>query len=157
MSDALFANLDALLDASMDDLEDLPPYGVPPTGHYNLTVTFGLKEVGSGDDLKEVIGATYVIDAVNELKDSEEATEVVPKQMFSEYFYLTKKDGSINTISIGKLKERLKPYVERAGTSNIRELINTVNEWAITAEVKRRVNPKDEERPNMDLKNVVLL
>lgn len=154
---ALFANLDALLDASMDDLDDLPPVGVPPTGHYNLTVTFGIKEIGEGESKKEVICAEYCVDAVNELKDEAEASEVAVGQKFMEFFHITKRDGTPNTFGIGKLKESLKPFVERAGTSNIRELINTVNQWAITAELKRKVNPKNEDQFNMSLKNVVLL
>ena len=154
-NNALFANLDALLDASMDDLDDLPPVGVPPSGHYNLTVTFGLKEIG--EEKKEVICAEYVVDAVNELKNEDEASEVAPGQSFMEFFHITKRDGTPNTYGIGKLKESLKPYVERAGTSNIRELINTVNQWAITASLKRKQNPKNEDMFNMQLKDVILL
>jgi len=151
----LFDNLDALLDASMDDLEDLPPSGVPPTGHYNLNVTFSIEEIG--DEKKEVIMAKYIVDAINELKDPDEASEVQPKQEFAEFFHLTKKDGSVNKFGIGKLKQRLTPYVERVGTKSIRELINGVKEFAIAASVKRTVNKKNEDQYNMDLKDVVVL
>lgn len=154
MTTELF-DIDALLNASMDDLEDLPPVGVPPSGHYNLTVSFDVKEVG--DDKKQIPVATYTVDAVNELSDQDEASEVAVGQQFSEFFYLMKKDGERNTFGIGKLKQRLVPFAERFGTTNIGELLKNVQQIAITAEVKRKPNKKDEDRPNLDLKNVVLL
>ena len=38
-NNALFGDMDALMNASMDEIDDLPPIGVPPTGHYNLLVS----------------------------------------------------------------------------------------------------------------------
>ena len=148
-------DIDSLLAASMDDLDDLPPVGVPPSGHYNLTVTFEIKEVG--DDKKQIPVAQFTVDAINELADSDEASEVAVGQTFAEFFYLTKNNGEKNTFGIGKLKQRLTPFAERFGTTNIGELIQSVKQVAITAEVKRKPNRKDEDRPNMDMKNVVLL
>jgi hypothetical protein len=152
---ALFENLDALLDASMDDLDDLPPIGVPPSGHYNLTVSFEIKEIG--DDKKEVICASYIVDAINELKDDEERNEVAVGQQFSEFFHLTKRDGAPNKFGIGTLKERLKPFAERFGTTKIGELIKEVKQVSIAASVKRKVNKKNEDQYNMSMSEVILL
>lgn len=151
----LFDNIDALLDASMDDLDDLPPTGVPPSGHYNLTTTFSIETIG--DENKEVIMAKYIVDAVNELKDPDEASEIQPKQEFAEFFHITKKDGSPNTFGIGKLKQRLSPYVDRVGSKNIRELIAGVNDFHIAATLKRTQNKKNEDQYNVDIKDVVIL
>lgn len=148
-------DIDSLLAASMDDLEDLPPVGVPPSGHYNLTVTFEIKEVG--DDKKQIPVASYVVDAINELNDQEEASEVAVGQQFAEFFYLTKNNGERNPFGIGTLKQRLAPFSERFGTTNIGELVQATKQIAITAEVKRKVNRKDADRFNLELKNVVLL
>jgi hypothetical protein len=150
-----FENIDALLDASMDDLDDLPPVGVPPSGHYNFTVTFGIKEMG--DDKKQIVAADYVVDAINELKDEDERSEVAIGQQFTEFFYVTKKDGTKNTYGIGTLKARLAPYAERFGETKIGELVKSVKQVAITATVKRRVNRKNEDHWNVDVKDVVLL
>lgn len=157
MSDALFDNLDDLLSASMDDLDDLPPIGVPPSGHYNLTCSFDIRKIGEGDKEKEVVCADYVVDAVNELKDQTEADEVKPGQKFTEFFHLTKKDGTKNVFGIGTLKERLKPYAERFNTTNIGELVKEVKQVAIAATVVRRANKKNEDQYNMNLKDVVVL
>jgi hypothetical protein len=108
-------------------------------------------------NVRKVIFSKYVVDAVNELKDEEERDEVAVGQQFREGFYLTKKDGEKNTFGIGTLKERLKPLAERFGTSNIGELINQCKQIAVTCEIKRRPNKKQEDMWNMTIKNMVLL
>src|SRR5688500_13564891 len=102
MSDINSENIDDLLTASMDDLEDLPPDGVPPSGHYNLTVTASIEEIG--EDKRKVPTFNYVIDAINELKDGTEVGEVAVGQQFRETFFLVKKDGTANSFGIGNLK-----------------------------------------------------
>lgn len=151
-------DISALLDATMDDLDDLPPVGVPPSGHYNLTVSFDIQKINEGaKDEKEIPVAKYVIDAINELKDEDERGEVAVGQQFMEFFYLKKKDGTKNIFGIGTLKERLKPHAERFATSNLGELINQVKQVSITASLKRTQNRKNEDQYNMQLKDIVLL
>jgi hypothetical protein len=152
-----FGDIDELLNATMDDLDDLPPQGVPPSGHYNLTTTFAVESIGEGNDKKQVVTAAYIVDSINELKDDEEKDEVAVGQQFKEFFHMTKKDGNRNTFGIGTLKQRLAPHAERFGTTNIGELINMVKQVAITASVKRTVNKKNEDQFNMQLKDIVLL
>lgn len=152
-----FDDVDALLNASMDDLDDLPPTGVPPTGHYNLTMTMSVEDVEKEGETRKVIFAQYVVDAINELKDEDERAEVAIGQQFREGFYLLKKNGEKNTFGIGTLKERLKPMRERFGTDNIGALINECKQIAITASVKRRVNKANEDQYNMQMKDIVLL
>lgn len=150
-----FADIDALLDASMDDLDDLPPTGAPPSGHYDFTVSYSIEEIG--EDKKKVVAAKYVVDAINQLKNDEEASEVAVGQQFTEFFHMTKKDGTKNTFGIGTLKNRLRPFQERFGTDKIGELVNQVKQVAIAASVKRTVNRKNEDQFNVDVKDVVLM
>lgn len=150
-----FADIDAILAAGMEDLDDLPPVGVPPTGHYNLTVSFEIRQVG--DDKRDLITAQYTVDAVNELKNPEEADEVQAGQAFSESFFLVKKDGTKNVYGIGTLKQRLAVFAERLGTTNIGQLIEGVKQLQIAASVKRKVNPRNEDNYNVQFKDVILL
>lgn len=151
-------DISSLLDATMDDLDDLPPVGVPPSGHYNLTVSFDIQKVNEGTkDEKEIPVAKYIVEAINELKDEEERGEVAVGQNFMEFFYLKKKDGEKNTFGIGTLKERLKPHAERFGTTNIGQLIEQVKQVSITASIKRTVNRKNEDQFIMKMSDIVLL
>lgn len=150
-----FDDIDALLNAQMDDLDDLPPMGVPPSGHYNLKIS--MERTTVGDDNRDVIKTTFVVTAVNELKNPEDAGEVAIGQTFTEMFGMKKKDGSVNTFGIAALKERLKPFVEPAQTTNIGELIAWVKEIDIGATLKRTVNKKNEDQYNMRLSDVIIL
>lgn len=155
MNEMNFGNIDELLNASMDDLDDLPPQGVPPSGHYNLTVSFSVEEMGA--DKRKVPTASYVVDSINELKDESEAGEVAVGQTFREPFFVAKKTGEVNTFGVGSLKQRLAPFAERFGTTNIGELINQVKQVPITATVVRTVNKKNEDQYNLRVKDVTLL
>lgn len=151
-----FADLEALLNASLDDIEDLPPMGVPPTGHYNLNVTLTIEEVG--DDNIKVPRMLYTIEAVNELKDDSEASEAAVGGQFSEFFYLAKKDGTVNKFGIGKLKARCKPIAEGLGIEgSMGELFSALKDIKIAANVKRTVNKKNPENYNVDLTNIIVL
>jgi len=154
-ADLDLSSMDALLGAMMDDLDDLPPMGVPPSGHYNLTVTFDIKKIG--DDKKEVIAAEYTVDEINELKDEAERGDVAVGMKFTEFFHVKKKDGSTNTFGIGKLKERLRPFAGLADEKSVGGIINAVKQIAVAATIKRTVNKKNEDQFNVDLKDIVVL
>lgn len=93
-----FQDFDALLSANMDDLDDLPPMGVPPTGHYNLEVTAERKQ--NADKTGEYVQFSYEVMAVNEVKNAEEADQAAPGMKFSERFSPFKKDGTVNELSL---------------------------------------------------------
>jgi hypothetical protein len=154
-ADLDLTSMDALLGAMMDDLDDLPPMGVPPSGHYNLTVTFDIKKIG--DDNKEVIAAEYTVDEINELKDEAERGDVAVGMKFTEFFHVKKKDGSTNTFGIGKLKQRLAPFASLAEDRSVGGVINAVKQIAVAATIKRTVNKKNEDQFNVDLKDIVVL
>ncbi|HEY9658641.1 MAG TPA: hypothetical protein V6C65_09335, partial [Allocoleopsis sp.] len=90
-NETLFGSVDDLLNASMDDIDDLPPMGVPPTGHYNLDAT--IEKTTIGDDDREVIIAKFVIDEINEIKEGEDPSEAAVGQQFTIFFHVLKKDG----------------------------------------------------------------
>jgi hypothetical protein len=150
-----FTDLDALLNAGMEDLDDLPPMGVPPSGHYNLELTIARDTVG--DQNTEVLKATFTVEEVNELKNPDEAGEVAKGQVFKEFFFPVKKNGDANPYGIAALKERLKPFVGPAGTGNISALVAFCDHVHIAATVRRTVNKKNEDQWNMRLSDVVLL
>lgn len=152
---AAFDNLDALLAASMDDLDDLPPMGVPPTGHYNLEVK--IERTTFGDENKECVKATYKVLSVNEVKNQEEAGDAAEGMQFTEMWIPTKKDGTVNTFGIAALKERLKPFVEPAGTTGIADLIAWANNISIAATIVRTVDKKNEDQYRMRMKDVIVL
>ena len=155
MSTNQFADFDALLDAQMDDLEDLPPVGVPPTGHYNLLVSVERK--ANKDATSEYIQFQYEVEAVNEIKDEAEATQAAAGMKFTENFSPIKKDGTVNKFGVGFMKEAFAPFAAHFSTGNIGELLGLVQGVSIAATLVRRADKKEEGRFNFKLSDVVVL
>lgn len=154
-SNATISDFDALMDASMDDIDDLPPIGVPPSGSYDLRVSASREK--SDKSGSEYIKVTYEVTNVNEIKDSSESEDVKAGQKFYEMFSPFKKDGTANEIGMGTLKERLRPFAEKLGTTRIGEILAQVKDVDSTAELVRRADRKDPEQFRFSLKNVVVL
>lgn len=155
MSKATFSDLDALMNASMDDIDDLPPVGVPPTGHYTLQVTASREASESSGN--EYIKFSYLVEAVNEVKNPEEEKQAAVGQKFSQIFSPFKKDGSINEFGIGFLKEACAPFSAHFGTTNMGETIAQIDKISVATSLVRRQNKKEPDRFDFNLRDVVVL
>jgi hypothetical protein len=154
-NNAMLQDFDSLMDASMDDIDDLPPIGVPPSGNYDMTVTASREQSQSGGN--DYIKLMYEITNVNEVKNEEEAGEVKAGQKFSEMFSPFKKDGTANEIGMGQLKERLKPFAASFGSAKISDIISNMQQTNITASLTRTADKKNEGMFRFRLKDVVVL
>lgn len=152
---AAFQDLDALMNASMDDIDDLPPVGVPPTGHYNLDVT-ATRETSETSG-SEYIKFSYEVTAVNEIKNPEEEKQAAVGQKFSQIFSPFKKDGTVNEYGVGYLKEACAPFSTHFGTRALGETIAQIQKISVAASLVRRQDKKDPERFNFNLRDVVVL
>jgi hypothetical protein len=150
-----FADFDSLMDASMDDLDDLPPVGVPPTGHYNLNVT--AERVSNKDATGEYIKFTYVVEAVNEIRNPEEESQAAVGQKFSQNFSPLKKDGTVNEWGVGFLKEATAPFSAHFGSSRMGETLAQIQSISVAATLVRKVNKKEPDRFDFSVKDVVVL
>lgn len=147
-------SFDDLLSMDMTSIEDLPPIGIPPTGHYNLEVT-GSRETRDGGG--EYIKFAYTVMSVNEVKDPLEESQAAVGQNFVEFFSPLKKDGTVNEFGMKFLKQTMQPYADHFGGGNFGEVLNQVNKVAIAATLVRRVDKKDSDRFNFNLRDVVIL
>lgn len=155
MSEMNFSDFDAVLAAGMDDLMDLPPMGVPPSGHYNLDVT--AERVKGKDGKPDYVKFEYVVTSINELAEGSDESEVKAGQKFTEMFSPIKKDGTVNEMGIGFLKERLKPFAAHFNTAGVGETMSNIQAVTIAASLVRVPAKKEGERDGMRLDNVVLL
>lgn len=151
----MFADLDAVMDAGMDDIDDLPPVGVPPSGHYNLCVTASRKS--NKDATGEYVQFEYLVEAINELKDPAEAGQAAEGMKFSTNFSPIKKDGTVNEWGLGFLKEAVAPFSLHFGTAKMGDTIAQINKVSIACSLTRKVDKKDPDRFNFSLKDVVVL
>jgi hypothetical protein len=142
------------MDASMDDIDDLPPVGVPPTGHYNLLVTASREASQSGS---EYIKFTYEVEAVNEVADAAEEKQAAVGMKFTQIFSPFKKDGTVNEYGLGFLKEACAPFAMQFGTRKMGDTIAQIDKVSVAATLTRRKDKKDPDRWNFNTKNVVIL
>lgn len=148
------ATIDDLLSMSMEEIEDLPPMGTPPTGHYNLEVSASRNERDGGG---EYVQFSYTVTSVNEVKDPTEENQVAVGMKFSEFFSPLKKDGTTNDVGMKFLKQTIMPYAVHFGAKSFEAALQTVDKVAIAATLVRRVDKKDPDRFNFSLKDVVIL
>jgi|WetSurMetagenome_2_1015567.scaffolds.fasta_scaffold71012_5 hypothetical protein len=142
-------NLASLLDASIDDLADLPPMEAPPTGFYNfnlkLTTNRKINE-------KEAVIMELEVREVLEVSNPEEAEQVKVGQKFSEAFILG------NEISIGRMKIALKPIGDALGLGKISDIVAATSAGImIAATCKRRIDKNDPEKKYASLSNITVI
>lgn len=143
-----FDNLEALFDADLDDLADLPAFETPPPGAYVLSVSMDAKEVNS----KNAVEAKITVVETVELEDkSGETVESKPGTQFSQLFMLD------NEFGIGSLKTFLKPFAAHFNTNKIGELVRDhVKDVTISATIKNRKDKTDPEKVYARLSNVTV-
>lgn len=149
------SSFDDLMDMSMDDIEDLPPIGCPPSGHYNLLVTASRE--GGKDGNSEYIKFKYTVEAINELRDNLEASQAAVGQNFTEMFSPLKKDGTANDWGMKYLKQAMAPFAAHFGGQNFAEVLASINNVSIAASLTRTRDKKDPDRFNFRLADVIIL
>jgi hypothetical protein len=126
--------IEDLMDASIDDLQDLPPFEIPPVGHYKLNLSLTNKVVND----KPCIEAGFVVIETLELKDPGAAPAEAGTK-FSQLFTMDNEFGQ------GGFKLFIKPIIDGLGLQGKRvsEILAAVQNVAIAATVKHRQDKKD--------------
>jgi len=128
-------NIDSLLSASLDDLDDLPSFEVPPPGVYLLTVNTDVKKVND----KDCIEAQFTVNEVVELKDA----NATPPQIGNKFSMLF----TLNEIGVGKLKQFCAPFADHFGEKKIGVLIRDhIKDVIVSASVTNRKDKEDPEK-----------
>lgn len=153
-NDAESFDLDTL-DRSLDDIEDLPSFDVPPMGTYRLLVNAEAKKLPAkdGEPARNVVTLQYEILDTIALADKTEKTPV-PGGKFGEMFMLGNEYGE------GNMKKSFAIYAEHFGNKNMKYLVGeAVQNLTINGTVKHRYNKKEDpkkETPYAQVVNVVI-
>lgn len=147
-------NFEDLMDMQMDAVEDLPPMGVPPTGHYNLLVTASRE---ARDEGNEYIKFSYTIESVNEVKNPAEETQAAVGMKFTEFFSPLKKDGTVNEFGMKFLKQTMAPFAAHFGGSSFSDVLANIDKVSIAASLVRVKDKNDSDRFNFRLSDVIVL
>jgi hypothetical protein len=140
--------IEDLMDASIDDLKDLPPFIVPPVGHYKLQVSLERKVVNT----HPCVEAQFVVQETLELKNLAEA----PVENGTKFSTLYTMD---NEFGQGNFKLFLAPLLEGLGLQGkkVSEVVASVKNVVIAATVKQRPDKEDKDKIYANVVNAELL
>lgn len=140
------STLDDLLDATLDDLEDLPEIKPFTAGAHRCTLSFSSKEVNS----KPAVEAEFTYLETVELADPQ---AVAPKagDKASSLFFLDNEYGR------GKFKKLAAKFSALAGSSNLRTIVETVKDVEIILINSIKVDKSDSTKEYLEIKEVEIL
>lgn len=141
------SDLDSLLDATLDDLADLPSFKPFPTGAHKVSASLDFKEINK----KPAVEASFIHMETLELSNPEDVPPVAGDKA-NTLFMLD------NEIGQGKFKAIAKIFSEALGiTGSIRDVIDAVTnvECAIITTVVQ--DDKDKDRYYMNVKELSVL
>lgn len=130
--------IEELMDASLDDIADLPGFVVPPQGHYKLAVSLEKKVV---NDVPSIEAGCTVMETLE--LDNKDETPVEPGTKFSQLFMMNNEWGQ------GGFKGFVSPIATGLGLQNpkVSQVVEAVQNITITAVIKHRYHKEDKQKP----------
>lgn len=144
----------ALLDKTLDEIEDLPGFEVPSNGRYLLRLQRAIKTIKT--EGKQPRAAVEIGMEVMEClkKDNDSDPDSIPGTKFSQLSFLQGEDEGVR-ISIGMLKQFCKPIGVHFEEPNLKLIIkNHIPDLLISATVARRADKQNPEIFRARLSNV---
>jgi len=144
-------SLDNILDATLDDLADMPSISLFPNGAHKVKLEFKI------DSTKVSVMVTMTYIEPLELADP---TALVPSagDKNSVFFNLKKKDGTANAYAQGALKEIVKVLQPVFGGSTTSEVLEASKDAEVAVVTKIRVGKGEYEgRDNIDIVKVQII
>lgn len=139
-------NINDLLDATLDDLEDLPEFKPFQPGIHRVLASLEFKEVNS----KQAVELSFKLMETMELADA----SMEPQKEGSEASILFMLD---NEFGRGNMKKLLKPFGESLGTGVIRDVIESTTNTECLIVTGYRKNKDDPSSPFMQVKEIRVL
>lgn len=148
MSETKVVPIEDLMDSSIDDLADLPPFEVPPKGHYKLSVSLSRKTIND----KPTIEASFTVLETLELA-SQNDKQVENGTKFSQLFMMDNEFGQ------GGFKLFIQPIAAglNLGGKKMSEVIAAVQNVQLAGTIKHRKDKNDPEKIYASVNNPELV
>ena len=133
-------DIDSLLDATLDDLADVPEFKPFPKGTHKCTLNIAQKDINGHAAMEWKLTGQETI----ELADPED-TPIKAGDVCSGAFILTKDEGGkkvVNELAQGQFKELLKPFTAHFGTATNRDTVEAMNGCTVVATMGQRAGKK---------------
>jgi hypothetical protein len=137
------SDLDTLLDATLDDLEDLPEYKTYPPGAHKVLATMGSKEINK----KPAVELSFKYIEEVELEGTDAVAPSAGDES-STLFFLDNEYGR------GNLKAALKSFQEFTGGTTNREIVEGVKDVECVILTSYGKNKNDVDKPYLNVKEI---
>jgi hypothetical protein len=121
MSEINFDSIDSILDATLDDLADMPEFKPFPAGTHACLLTMSTKAINGKPAVEWKLTAVETI----ELKSPEDIP-VKQGDTCNGVFMFIQKDGKPNEVAQGQFKEMLKPLAVHFNTATNRATLEAI-------------------------------
>jgi hypothetical protein len=140
------SELDNLLDATLDDLKDLPSFTPYAAGAHKVLASFAMDKVNG----KDVIKLNFVYLELVELEDPE--AEVPKEGDTSNVMFMLD-----NEFGLGNFKKCAAPFAEALGLTSLRDIVEGVKDVEVLIVSNQRVNKKDPSQVYMNVKEIQVI
>lgn len=139
------SDLDTLLDAKLDDLEDLPSFQPFPAGTHRCLATFDTKDINGKAAVELGFEMVECLETADNLEES-----AMPKQgdKSNTMFMLDNEFGR------GNLKKCALPFAEALNLSSVREVIETVKAVECVVVTSLRTDKNDTSKQYLQVKEI---
>lgn len=138
-------DINELLDATLDDLADVPAFAILPVGSHIVSSSAELKEVND----KPVVELSFILVEHVELDDPEEA--LVEGTECNAAFFLATEFGQ------GNFKEIAIPLGAALGVSKLRDVIEAWQDIEVAVVTTQRADKNDKTKKYMQIKTLTVV
>lgn len=133
-----FLDMDSILDATLDDLDDVPEFKPFPAGTHQAVLTLVPKEIKKRPAIEWKLVAKETIELANPDTDK----PVQPNDSCSGAFIFVNEDGTKNEMAQGQFKALLAPLSAHFGTATNRDTLNAANGCEVAVTMSQRAGKK---------------
>lgn len=137
-------NINDLLDATLDDLEDLPEFAVLPPGAHRCYASLGIKEINDKQCVELKLKLIEHLELANPAEDS-----ALPEGSESSMVFMLD-----NEFGRGNLKKIAKPIAAALGTSSLKDTIEQCKHMEVAVITTQRKDKKDPDRVYLNVKEL---
>lgn len=138
-------DLDSILDSSIDDLADLPEFGIYPSGVHKVIINWDSKEVNKHPCMELKMKMVETVELANPAADQPVAAGTESSSLFM----------LDNEFGQGSFKTIIKALAAATGTSRISEAVEASNGMEVDVVVVTKPDKKDPTTMRMNVKKVV--
>ena len=137
-------SFDNMLDATLDDLNDLPEYAVLPAGAHQCLASFEEKEVNGKACVELRLKLIQHLELANPTTDK----PLEPGAECSMLFMLDNEYGQ------GNFKKLAKPFAAAMGLSSLRDIVEQVKNIEVAAVTSLRADKNDKDKFYLNVKEL---